>query len=137
MIVRGPLAKKDRKLRNKKRTKVITLRLDPIILYFVELESRRERRTVTSLVESAIEMRLRDTAFDNGEVYTLLWHTEEADRVVQLALFDERLLTYDEQRIWLAVKENPMFWRDATDDSWTLDIGNLNRQVLRDNWGEL
>jgi len=111
--------RKRRRGGNLSRTETVTVRLDPKLRYFAGLAARRQRRTLSSFIEWAIEDSLkRVILFDDGhdtrnsvadEVLTL-WRIEEADRFVELAFKYPDLLTYDEQLLWELIKENRHVW---------------------------
>src|SRR5215831_5198048 len=83
------------------RTETVTLRLDPKLRYLTELAARRQRRTVSSFIEWAIEHALSDVILgedSHGLVNValaayLLWDPHEADRFAKLALYYPELLT--------------------------------------------
>jgi hypothetical protein len=105
------------------RSETVTVRLDPKLRYLGEIAARKQRRTVSSFIEWAIEDVLRRVSIEEpasrkGEsqvslfdVQDKLWDTEEADRFAKLAFSYPELLTYDEQRLWKLVKEGKYFWR--------------------------
>src|SRR5215475_1639204 len=102
------------------RTETVTLRLDPRLRYLTELAARKQRRTVSSFIEWAIERALSDVilAVDADEVVNLdlasalLWDPDEADRLAKLALYCPDLLTYDEEVLWKLIEECEALWRD-------------------------
>ncbi len=159
------------KLRRRNRSKTITLRLDPVLLYMAEISARMSRRTMTSVIEGALKTALENEVLKEVQaevprtrtndpidkvneqfhpperVYEtkriplysqhavdVLWHVEEADRVAQLALHDQRLLTFDEQLLWSIIRESPQFWNVSDDGRRYAAIENLNRPVLRQKW---
>jgi len=97
------------------RTETVTVRLDPKLRYLAGLAARRQRRTLSSFIEWAIEDSLEKVnIFDDrrgtrksvaDEAFTL-WNIEEADRFVKLAFEYPDLLTYEEQFLWKLIKEN-------------------------------
>ena len=101
------------------RTETVTLRLDPRLRYLTELAARRQRRTVSSFIEWAIEQALSlvmlpgDTSsghIDLEHASALLWDPDEADRLVKLGLYYPDLLTYDEQVLWKLIQECEALW---------------------------
>ncbi|MEO5347132.1 MAG: hypothetical protein H7834_12245 [Magnetococcus sp. YQC-9] len=102
------------------RTETVTVRLDPKLRYAAELAARKQRRTVSSFIEWAIEASLEHVFLmeDESESFcnTLkdevegLWDVDEADRFVKLAIRWPDLLTHDEQMIWKLVRETTWFW---------------------------
>ncbi len=92
------------------RSEVVTVRLDPKLRYLAELAARKQRRTLSSFIEWAIEQSLADvrltetsTVADEGPK---LWDVDECDRFIKLALHDESLLNYREQLLWKRIKEH-------------------------------
>src|SRR5438445_7943906 len=76
------------------RSETVTVRLDPKLRYLAELAARKQRRTVSSFIEWAIEAAL-DQVFirewpDGGKTISgaseALWDVDEADRFAKLAL---------------------------------------------------
>jgi uncharacterized protein (DUF1778 family) len=102
------------------RTETVTLRLDPRLRYLTELAARRQRRTVSSFIEWAIEHALSDVILGEdarGLVNVdlaafLLWDPHEADRFAKLALYYPELLTYDEEVLWKLIWECEVLWHD-------------------------
>ena len=84
------------------RSETVTIRLDPKLRYLAELAARRQRRTVSSFVEWAIEHALSDVILEGGTHEEMsvdlaaffLWEPHEADRFAKLALYYPHLLTY-------------------------------------------
>ena len=94
------------------RTETVTLRLDPRLRYLTELAARRQRRTVSSFIEWAIEQALSlvmlpgdpsSEPIDLEYASIVLWDPDEADRLAKLGLYYPDLLTYDEQVLWLSL----------------------------------
>src|SRR5438309_8372513 len=102
----NPMATSNR--RGSKRSETVTVRLDPKLRYLAELAARKQRRTVSSFIEWAIEAALDriELAYEEAGVVTLksasqeLWDVEAADRVAKLALSHPDLLTHAEQVAW-------------------------------------
>ena len=88
----------------------ITIRVNPKIKYGVELLSRKQHRSLTSVVEWAIDKALKDSQdgfFFPDELYDpvtgrrssdaleLLWDPDEISRFIKLAYGWKSLMTYD------------------------------------------
>ncbi|MCT6721691.1 hypothetical protein [Acidovorax sp. K2F] len=129
------------------RSEITTVRLDPKLRYLAELAARKQRRTLSSFVEWAIEdsldrFNLRE--WDSGSITLLsqaesLWDVDEADRLAKLALSFPELLTHDEQIIWKLIKESGYFWRGSfhkvsNEWTWTVQESSLVFERLRDSW---
>lgn len=135
------------------RSETVTVRLDPKLNYLCELAARAQRRTKSSFIEWAIaeslksvflpETRSNETQFEDREATlqetsSTLWHVEEPDRVVALALIAPALLTHEEQLIWRQVRENGYVWRGRYDKqgqwSWSASFDSLCLDRLREKW---
>src|ERR1035437_5774567 len=78
---------------SKRKSEVVTVRLDPKLKYLAELAARRLRRTLSSYIEWAIEDSLSRVNVDaSGFQVTFadkassLWDVDEPDRFTKLAL---------------------------------------------------
>jgi hypothetical protein len=136
----------------KSRTETISVRLDPKLRYLAELAARKQRRTLSSFVEWAIDDSLDrvviDEAYDQesernypislSSVGNQLWDVEEADRFAKLALRYPPMLNHIEQIIWKLVRENGFFWRGNFNKHdrfyWEVAERNLVFDRLRDYW---
>ena len=124
------------------RSEITTIRLDPKLRYLAELAARKQRRTLSSFIEWAVEStlnRLPISEWDGGE-YTFrekaeqLWDVDEADRFAKLAFGFPELMTHDEQVIWKLVKENGGLWRGVfreRDGVWTWSISEQALDLAR------
>jgi len=93
------------------KSNVITVRLSPKLKYGLELLSRKQHRPLSSVVTWAVEQLLndRDVGLYNPRWDTTLedlWDVDSADRLVRLANLWPQLLTYEQEIIVKAVKEN-------------------------------
>lgn len=134
------------------RSETVTIRLDPRLRYLAGLAARKQRRTVSSFIEWAIEDALNrvclledvdefgahsETSINSAAQN--LWDVDEADRFAKLAFNYPDLLTHDEQILWKLVRENGYLWggRYRGSDhkwSWEADEHSLNLQRLRKHW---
>ncbi len=95
------------------RSEVVTIRLDPKLRYLAELASRKQRRTLSSFIEWAIEESLKteiihNNAYDSVTFFDVagsLWDVDEADRFIILATTYYYLLNHEEQVLWKHVRE--------------------------------
>jgi hypothetical protein len=102
------------------RTETVTIRLDLKLRYLTELAARRQRRTVSSFIEWAIEHALPDVRLEEGPpqandldlASVILWDPDEADRLAKLALYYPGLLTYEEEVLWKLIQECDALWRE-------------------------
>jgi hypothetical protein len=132
------------------RSETVTVRLDPKLNYLCELASRSQRRTKSSFIEWAVAEALGSVYLndlgDRDSEYSVtvkqhasdLWHVDDADRLVALALIAPTLLNHEEQMIWRLIRENGYIWRGRFDarGEWIWDVRdeNLIRDRLRDKW---
>jgi hypothetical protein len=133
------------------RSKVVGVRLDPKLRYLAELAARKQRRSLSSFVEWAIEESLGrvslpdDSGFDNGHPSSIaeeaeqLWDVDEPDRFARLALRYPELLTHEEQITWKLVRENGFLWKGKYVNSqwtWQLREDSLRFDQLREHWDQ-
>ena len=98
---------------SKRKSEVVTVRLDPQLKYLAELAARRQRRPLSSYIEWAVEELLSRVylAYDPStssdtlkDVANALWDVDETDRFVKLALHYPDLLGHEEQRLWKLIR---------------------------------
>ena len=127
------------------RSETVTVRLDPKLRYLAEMAARRQRRTVSSYIEWAIENSFKHFSLDLNDNRSLaeeaeaLWDVDEADRLARLALRHPDLLTHDEQVLWKLIRENGYLWRgdyEGRDEqwTWTVEEESLMFDRLRQHW---
>ena len=133
------------------RSETVTVRLDPKLRYLAELAAKKQRRTLSSFIEWAIEDALgrvtiyEGTSYNNehdlsiGQEAANLWDVDDADRFAKLAVRYPDLLTHEEQVLWKLIKENGYLWRGnwrGSDNSWQWKIeeGSLQFDELRKHW---
>ena len=125
------------------RTETVTVRLDPKLRYLAELAARKQRRTVSSFVEWAIEESLKHTYLGDGADFgsksiasqsAELWDVDEPDRFAKLALRYPEMLTHDEQVLWKLVRDNTAMWYRDDNGYWSLEESLLNFERLRQHW---
>jgi len=132
------------------RSETVTVRLDPKLRYLAELAARRQRRTLSSYIEWAIEDSLTRVVIYEGTGYngdhnitiieesSKLWDVDEPDRFARLALHYPDLLTHDEQVIWKLVRDNGHLWRGRNDANgewmWQVKPESLIFDRLCEHW---
>jgi hypothetical protein len=135
---------------SKRKSEVVTVRLDPKLKYVAELAARRQRRTLSSYIEWAIEdslSRVHPAYEVHGEMEptfadkaSSLWDVDEPDRFAKLALNYPDLLDHEQQRIWKLVRECGLLWRGGynrgPDKEWNWDVNeeSLIWERLRNHW---
>ncbi len=99
---------------NLNRSQVVTVRLDPKLKFAAELAARKQRRTISSFIEWAVEEAVSKVEVaekvNMNKVMNKVWDVEEADRFVKLALNFPELLTYEEEKLWKEIRDYPKFW---------------------------
>ena len=127
------------------RSEVVTVRLDPKLRYLVDLAARKQRRTVSSFIEWAIErgldaVMLADDAATVWKQADLLWDVDEGDRFVNVAVRYPELLTHDEQVLWKLIRENGYCWRGRYDQedrwTWTVQPSAAIIERIREHWND-
>lgn len=129
------------------RSQTVTVRLDPQLRYMAELASRKQRRTVSSYIEWAIEESLKHILLhENGDSISVagemnhLWDVDESDRFAKLAINYPELLTHDEQVLWKLIRENGALWRGhytgaSKEWMWEVRESEFRFELLREHWG--
>ena len=129
------------------RSEITTIRLDPKLRYLAELAARKQRRSLSSFIEWAVEDTLARVPVREGPDWMTsvmaeaehLWDVDAADRFAKLALRFPELMTHEEQILWKLVRENGYLWRGKYSSTthewtWTVQEGSLIFQRLRENW---
>jgi hypothetical protein len=134
------------------RSETVTVRLDPKLRYLAELGARKQRRTLSSFIEWAIEQSLQQVVVEEGwdqhtkKTYQLslahsasdLWDVGEEERFVKLATRYPDLLTHEEQVLWKLIRENGYLWRGDYNFqgqwTWPLTMSALHIPHLREYW---
>ena len=131
------------------RSETVTVRLDPKLRYLAELAARKQRRTLSSFIEWAIEYAFsgvflydaRENSTSLADETKELWDVEDPDRFARLALTHPDLLTYDEQIRWKLIQDTGYLWRGRYDKndkwSWRVNTDSLIYERLREHWNEL
>jgi hypothetical protein len=133
---------------SKRKSEVVTVRLDPQLKYLAELAARRQRRPLSSYIEWAVEESLSRVypAYDPStssdtlkDVANALWDVDETDRFVKLALHYPDLLGHEEQRLWKLIRECGFLWRGnyrspEGEWQWTVRESSLIWGELREHW---
>lgn len=116
----------------------LSLRLDPRTKYLIDLLARQQKRTITGVIEWAIEQAGAETIFDGElgntflDVIDSLCSTDESIRLAQLARSRPDLLSYEEMRIWETIQASPCFWYDDGSGEPKLAGG-----TLQEHWDSL
>jgi len=128
---------------NLTRTEVTTVRFDPQLKYLAELLARKQRRTLSSFAEWAVEQTTRNasigtlpdskvsiTAWDARD---LIWDTDEVDRFIKLVKFFPDLMDFEEQQLWKLIKEHEFFWKQKkiSDSKAKWDTQNIEKNIIK------
>jgi len=140
------------------RSETVTVRLDPKLRFAAELAARKQRRTLSSFIEWAVEEAAKsvsikvsqgfdeyngpanDKAFDAIEI---AWDVEESEKFAKLALHYNHLLIHKEEVIWKLVTECGYFWngsyqnnyaKEVSEWSWEIREDHLNFKRLKEYW---
>lgn len=137
------------------RSETVTVRLDQKSRYLAELAARKQRRTLSSYIEWAIQDSLKHVDLHHGsgldnddplsveELAPQLWNVSEAERFAVLAIRFEELLNQDEQERWKVILDSRLLSpaRVRTENgniSWDWNV--LEDKVfpmLREHWSAL
>ena len=142
------------------RSETVTVRLDPKLRYLAELAARKQRRTLSSYIEWAIEKSLSEVVLqtvysgedlEDEERTTLadeagtLWDVDPAERLGRLAMTHPSLLTHEEQVLWKHIEDSGLLkqgWIPQSRDGVYTVPGRPNWKwlrstgfsILRDHW---
>lgn len=137
------------------RTETVTVRLDPKLRYLAEIAARKQRRTLSSYVEWAVEKSLdvvklyeagdfKESDVSVAEQAEALWDVDEAERFVKLSIRYPELLTHEEQERWKMLHDcgilAPARRRNSRTGVVDWNWGLLEDQVLpllRRYWADL
>lgn len=125
------------------RSEIIQARLSPKTRFTVELISRSEKRTVSSLIELLVDdsaqtywtQMLDEETGGEARACTMhdaidhIWHADESIRLVNLGLMMPHLLTPEEEKVWCLIRDTNYFWQCAK-----IKIVNSVGQVLGFEW---
>ena len=132
----------EKRLKKKlRRTETIGFRLEPKLRFAAELAARKQRRSLSSFIEWAVEETIRNVHLNGPETaYNAMenaWDVDEADRFAKLGLLYPFLLTHDEEVLWKLICENGLIWKGRyVLGTWTWKIcaDSLIFKRLRENW---
>ncbi|MGD0289464.1 MAG: hypothetical protein ABSC63_07420 [Candidatus Binataceae bacterium] len=136
----------------KVRSETVTVRLDPKLRYLADLAGRKQRRTLSSFIEWAIEEALKTVTIgehydDRGNNYTTsigtaaseLWDVDAPERFVKLAFRYPELLNHEEQLLWKLIRQHGFFWKGnrGEDGKWCFNPqseSSTSFRNLRECW---
>ena len=109
------------------KTETVTVRLDPKLRYLADIAARKQRRTLSSFIEWALEQSLKQVILRENEdgqsesvadLAEILWDVDNGDRFMTLATTFPELLTHDEQILWKGLQ------------SFDADIEKVKREAI-------
>lgn len=118
-------ARKKKAMPQDQKTAAVSIRMDPVSKWQLELLSRLERRSMSATIEDAIEARSSATDVPgvggyDGEVHhepptiaqlaRVSYSPNDLERLIRLAFDAPALLTYEELRQWEVVKKTAELW---------------------------
>ena len=130
------------------RSETVTVRLDPKLRFAAELAARKQRRTLSSFIEWAVEESIHNVILAEPShineppetAYTAIervWDVDEADRFAKFALNYPNLLTHNEEILWKLICENGCLWKGRPENgewTWEISQGSLIFKRLREYW---
>lgn len=136
-----------------RRTETIGFRLEPKLRFVAELAARKQRRSLSSFIEWAVEEAVKkvvlkeyessnfnqsdieETAYD---AINLVWDVDEADRFAKLAFNYPFLLDHEEEVLWKLIRLQGWFWKGWKDKNdqwiWKTEEKYLVFHRLRESW---
>jgi hypothetical protein len=104
------------------RSEIVQARLNAKSRFAAEIIATHERRTLSSLVESAIDQYAKIYKFNlevNGieqiikldELMNEIWHPDEMMRFIKTSFVNSELLGLDGYNLWEFILWNPIFWK--------------------------
>jgi len=129
------------------RSQVVTVRLDPKLRYLAELAALKQRRTLSSYIEWAVQDSLCRVYLYEGSDYNsavtaqeeadTLWDVDEPDRFAKLAFRYPELLNYVDQKKWKLIRENGYLWKGRMNAgvwTWQVQKKDFIFERLRQYW---
>lgn len=148
------MTKGEKKTRKKnRRTETIGFRLEPKLRFAAELAARKQRRSLSSFIEWAVEDAVKRIVLESHEssnyneppfeetaydAINSIWDVDEADRFAKLAFKYPVLLDHEEEVLWKLIRLQGWFWRGNYNDNkewiWKVKENSLVFNRLRENW---
>jgi len=119
---------------------VITVRLSPKLKYGLELLSRKQHRSLSSIVTWSLEQMInsgedglyKEPGYVRGtHLLNLLWDIDYADRLVKIAKYWPGLMTYEEEKLVKTIKKEGWGW-PKSGDSATEQMRQMMPDILLD-----
>lgn len=129
------------------RSQTVTVRFDPKLKYLADLAARKQRRTVSSFIEWAVDEALNQIVMEEdlnhqttlSDIRNELWDIDEAERFGRLAIRYPELLTHDEQVLWKVITDSNLHLMARSNHSPTgawlsVELTTIFYPELRKNW---
>lgn len=126
----------------------VTVAFDEKTRFLIEMAARKERRTVSSLINEAVHEYIPKMTYAEGGNFTPLtalvdeiWSPIAATRFVLHADRLPSTLTFEEQILWQLIQRDNELWRPLPGGEQRSRDGNakngIDHEVLRSKWTEL
>lgn len=106
-----------------KKSDAISLRVDPITRYALDLAARVTRRNISGVIEASIDdyfakLLIPETEDSSGarsvkEVVSEIWSPNEVERLVMLGIRYPDLLDFDEKRRFKVINDTAELWESV------------------------
>ena len=111
------------------RSETVTVRLEPKINSLAEVAARKQRRTISSFIEWAVEQALTQVELEDtssgkvkestvAEQSSRLWDVDESERFLRMGISFPQLLTQKEQVVWKMIQESGLLMPAQTPSGW-------------------
>jgi hypothetical protein len=126
----------------------VTVAFDEKTRFLIEMAARKERRTVSSLINEAVHSYIPKMTYAEGGTLTPLatlvdeiWSPIASTRFVLHADRLPSTLTFEEQILWQLIQQDDDLWRPLPNGEQFSRDGNahhgIKHDVLRNRWDEL
>ncbi len=143
------MTKEEKRSKKKKRTETVGFRLEPKLRFAAELAARKQRRSLSSFIEWAVEEATKNVTLGNNQrtgdkqtaydAMQTVWDVDKADRFIRLSSSFSNLLTHDEEVLAKLITSSAWFWKGKYNDEgkWTWETDPDRKLIydrLRENW---
>jgi len=117
------------------RTETIGFRLEPKLRFAAEIAARRQRRSLSSFIEWAVDEAMENVVLDSESQVTVrqalkdIWDPDEADRFVRLAAKYPELLNHEEERLWKCIRSYQHVWMLREQYDKGLDVEKNPKEI--------
>lgn len=148
------MAKAKKRASKKKvgKTETIGFRLEPKLKFAADLAARKQRRSISSFIEWAVEQAVKsvtlkthpstehdapDSVETAHDAINYVWDVDEADRFVKFAMRYPELLTHEEEVLWKLIQLEKSFWlfdSDIYGINFRIYEHNIHFERIREYW---